>query len=70
MTYIKEPNNDVTKSRSTKKNSQNLKVKRITNQKVKKLLKLHVYIVKYRCLNIWDTHVPMGTKGLTVETYP
>ena len=47
------------------KNPQNLKLERITNQKIQKLSKMHVYIVKYRCLNTWDTHVPMGTKGLT-----
>ena len=52
------------------KNPQNLKLERITNQKIQKLSKMHVYIVKYRCLNTWDTHVPMGTKGLIVEIYP
>ena len=46
------------------KNPQNLKLERITNQKIQKLSKMHVYIVKYRRLNTWDTHVPMGTKGL------
>ena len=46
------------------KNPQNLKLERITNQKIQKLSKTHVYIVKYRHLNTWDTHVPMGMKGL------
>ena len=43
-----------------------MKLERITNQKIQKLSKTHVYIVKYRHLNTWDTHVPMGTKGLIV----
>ena len=47
-----------------KKNPQNLKVERINNQKIQKLSKMHVYIVKYRHLNTWDTHVPIRTKGL------
>ena len=45
------------------KNPQNLKLERITNQKIQKLSKMHVYIVKYRHLNTWDTHVPMERKG-------
>ena len=48
------------------KNPQNLKLERITNQKIQKLSKMHVYIVKYRRLNTWDTTpVSVGTKGLT-----
>ena len=47
------------------KNPQNLKLERITNQKIQKLSKIHVYIAKYMRLNTWDTHIPMGTKGLT-----
>ena len=46
------------------KNPQNLKLERITKQNIQKLSKMHVYILKYRRLNTWDTHVPMGTKGL------
>ena len=46
------------------KNPQNLKLERITNQKIQKLSKTHVYIVKYRHLNTWDTHVPMETTGI------
>ena len=48
------------------KNPQNLKLERITNQKIQKLSKMYVYVVKYRHLNTWDTHVPMGTKGLNI----
>ena len=48
------------------KNPQNLKLERITNQKIQKLSKMHVYIVKYRHLNTWDTHVPMERKGWTI----
>ena len=47
------------------KNLQNLKLKKITNQKIQKLSKMHVDIVKYRRLNTWDPHIPMGTKGLS-----
>ena len=47
-----------------KKNPQNLKLERITNQKIQKLSKMHIYIVKYRRLNTWDTQAPMGTKEL------
>ena len=43
-----------------------MKLERITNQKMQKLLKMIVYIVKYTRLRTWDTHVPMGTKGLKV----
>ena len=39
------------------KNPQNLKLERITNQKIQKLSKIHVYIVKYRRLNTWDTRL-------------
>ena len=46
------------------KNPQNLKLERITNQKMQKLSKMHVYILKYRRLNTWNNHVPMGKKGL------
>ena len=46
------------------KNPQNLKLERITNQKIQKLSKMHVYIVKYRRLNTWDTYVPMRTIGV------
>ena len=46
------------------KNSQNLKLERITNQKIQKLSKMHVYIVKYRRLNTLDTYVPMRTIGV------
>ena len=46
------------------KNPQNLKLERITNQKIQKLSKTDVYIVKYRHLNTWDTHVPMETTGI------
>ena len=46
------------------KNPQNLKLERITNQKMQKLSKIYVYILKYRRLNTLDTHVPMGKKGL------
>ena len=35
-----------------------------TNQKIQKLSKTNVFIVKYRHLNTGDAHVPMGTKGL------
>ena len=48
------------------KNYQNLKLERIANQKIQKLSKIHVYIVKYRCLNTWDTCVPIGKKGLNL----
>ena len=37
---------------------------RENNQEIQKLSKTHVYIVKYRRLNTWDTHVPMGMKEL------
>ena len=47
------------------KNFQNLKLKKITNQKIQKLSKMHVDTVKYRRLNTWDPHIPMGTKGLS-----
>ena len=50
------------------KNPQNLKLERIANQKIQKLSKIHVYIVKYRRLNTWDTHVPMGSQGLKFLT--
>ena len=30
----------------------------------RKLSKMDVNNVKYRCLNTWDSHVAMGTKGL------
>ena len=63
MTYIKSPNNDVTKIGQQKK-SWNLKLERITNQKIQKLSKMHICIVKHRRLNTWGTHVPIGTKGL------
>ena len=33
------------------KNPQNLKLERITNQKIQKLSKIHVYIAKYMRLN-------------------
>ena len=42
-----------------------MKLESITNQKIQKLSKMHVYIVKYRRLYTWDTHVPMETKGLS-----
>ena len=46
------------------KKPQNLELGRITEQKIQKLWKMHVYIVKCRCLNTWDTPAPMGTKRL------
>ena len=46
------------------KNPQNLKLERITNQKIQKLSKTNGFIVKYRHLNTGDAHVPMGRKGL------
>ena len=41
-----------------------MKLERITNRKIQKLSKIHASIVKYVRLNTWDTHVPIGTKGL------
>ena len=51
------------------KNPQNLKLERITNQKIQKLSKMHIYIVKYRRLKSSGTHVPMGTKGLINDNF-
>ena len=43
-----------------------MKLERITNQKIQKLSKRIVYIVQYTRLRTWDTHDPIGTKGLKV----
>ena len=47
-----------------KKNPENLKLERITNQKIQKLSKMDIYIVKHRGLNAWGTHLPMGMREL------
>ena len=44
------------------KKSSKFETRQNTNQKIQKMSKMHVYIVKYGRLNTWDTHVPMGTK--------
>ena len=41
-----------------------MKLERIANRKIQTLSKIHASIVKYGRLNTWNTHVPMGTKGL------